>query len=257
MALSYSESINNSPTALPKTDSLVIVPTYNEAENLEPLVRRILCHAEFDVLVVDDNSPDGTGQLADALAKRYPSRVSVLHGSAKRGLALAYLGGFEQALEGVHDFVFQMDADFSHDPDDLPTLRAALTEADVALGSRYAPGGGTRDWPKWRGALSRGGSVYASRLLHLPLRDLTSGFKGFRRNVLIALDLSDMHAKGFAFQIEMTHRCVQRGFRVVEVPITFRNRQAGHSKMDMRIVVEALALVWGLRFDRSRQGVLT
>jgi dolichol-phosphate mannosyltransferase len=216
-----------------------------------------LRHAPFHVLVVDDNSPDGTGILADALSARYPGRVGVLHGSTKRGLALAYLNGFAWAIERGYNFIFQMDADFSHDPDDLPALRAALSGADVVLGSRYAPGGGTSNWPTWREALSRGGSAYASRLLRLSLHDLTSGFKGFRREVLLALDLVDTHSRGFAFQIEVTHRCVQRGFRVVEVPITFRDRQAGRSKMNARIVVEALSVVWGLRFDRSRQGVLT
>ncbi len=235
-------------------DSLVIIPTYDEAGNLEPLVRQVLAAGVFDVLVVDDQSPDGTGELADELATRFPQRVMVLHRPGKRGLGSAYLHGFAYALRTGYDRIFQMDADFSHDPGRLAGLRDALDHADVVLGSRYVAGGGTRHWPLWRRALSRGGSAYAALVLGLPLRDLTSGFKGFRRQVLAALDFDAIHSSGYAFQIEVTYRCHQHGFRIVEVPITFADRQVGQSKMSGHIVTEAMLMVWLLRFEHLRHG---
>jgi dolichol-phosphate mannosyltransferase len=235
-------------------DSLAIIPTYNEAGNLEPLVRQVLAVGEFDVLVVDDHSPDGTGELADELATRFPDRVKVLHRPGKQGLGSAYLHGFAYALRAGYERIFQMDADFSHDPGQLPSLRAALDQADVVLGSRYVPGGGARRWPLWRRALSQGGSAYAAMVLGLPLHDLTSGFKGFRRHALATLDFAGIHSSGYSFQIEVTYRCQQHGYRIVEVPIIFTDRQVGDSKMSGRIVTEALLMVWRLRFDHVRHG---
>lgn len=260
MDLSWTKVAVEQPASTSQADSIVVMPTYNEAENLAPLVQRILRHPSFDVLIVDDNSPDGTGDIADALRARYPQRVAVMHRTAKRGLGVAYVHGFERALEGPYTYIFQMDADFSHSPDDLPALRTALAKADVVLGSRYTPGGATSNWPQWRHALSRGGSVYASRVLKLPFHDLTSGFKGFRREVLETLDLSGTRSHGYAFQIEVTYRCAQQGFRIVERPIIFQNRQAGRSKMHVGIIVEALTVVWALRFgtvQRASQEALT
>jgi len=238
----------------PQRDSLVIIPTYDEVGNLGPLVGQVLASGLFDVLVVDDQSPDGTGELADELATRYPERVMVLHRPRKQGLGSAYLRGFAYALRAGYDRIFQMDADFSHDPGRLAGLRDALDHADVVLGSRYVAGGATQRWPFWRRALSRGGSAYAALVLGLPLRDLTSGFKGFRRQVLASLDLDAIHSTGYSFQIEVTYRCHQHGFRIVEVPITFADRQVGQSKMSGHIVTEALLMVWLLRFEHVRHG---
>lgn len=233
--------------------SVVIVPTYNEAGNLQRLVPSILRQGPFDILIVDDNSPDGTGELAEELARQYTGRVSVLHRPGKLGLGSAYLAGFRYVLALGYQQVYTMDADFSHDPTVLPVLRAALEEADVVLGSRYVAGGGTLRWPLWRRLLSRGGSAYASLVLGLPMRDLTGGFKGFRRQVLEALlpDLETIQAQGYAFQIEMTYRCARQGFRIVEVPIHFEERQVGKSKMSRGIVTEALWVVWNLRLSQG------
>ena len=241
--------------------SIVIIPTYNEVVNLDLLVPTILRQGSFDILIIDDNSPDGTGELADEWAERFPGRVSVQHRSAKLGLGTAYLAGFNYVLASGYQRVFTMDADFSHDPSRLPALHAALDNADVVLGSRYVSGGDTRRWPLWRRLLSRGGSTYAGLILGLPIRDLTGGFKGFRRHVLEALlpELSTIHSNGYAFQIEMTYRCARRGFRVVEVPILFENRLVGKSKMGWPIVAEALWVVWALRLGQgvSRPGSRT
>ena len=233
-------------------ESVVIIPTYNEAGNLKLLIPTILRQGPFDILIIDDNSPDGTGEVAERLAKRFPGRVSVLHRPGKLGLGTAYLVGFDYALAQGYQQVFTMDADFSHDPSRLPALREALDEADVVLGSRYVPGGGTQRWPLQRRLLSRGGSAYARLILGLPIRDLTGGFKGFRRPVLEALlpELDSMHSKGYAFQIEVTYRAYQGGFRIVERPITFVDRRLGHSKMRPAIVAEAIRIVWSLRFGR-------
>lgn len=233
--------------------SVVIIPTYNEVVNLDLLVPTILRQGSFDILIIDDNSPDGTGELADEWAKRFPGRVSVQHRSAKLGLGTAYLAGFNYVLASGYQRIFTMDADFSHDPSRLPALHAALDNADVVLGSRYVPGGDTLRWPLWRRLLSRGGSAYAGLVLGLPIRDLTGGFKGFRRHVLEALlpELNTIHSNGYAFQIEMTCRCARHSFRIVEVPILFENRLVGKSKMGWHIVVEALWVVWALRLGRG------
>jgi dolichol-phosphate mannosyltransferase len=232
-------------------DSLVIIPTYNEAGNLEPLIRQALATDVFDILVVDDASPDGTGDIADELARQTSGRVSVLRRPGKLGLGSAYREGFTYALGAGYDSIFQMDADFSHNPVYLTALRHAVNQTDVALGSRYVAGGAVRHWPVWRRWLSRGGSAYAAATLGLPLHDLTSGFKGFRRRALLALDHSAIYSTGYSFQIEVTHRCHLNGMRIVEIPITFEARRVGKSKMSGRIVAEALLLVWRLRGEHQ------
>ena len=234
--------------------AIVCLPTYDERENLEPVLRAILAAApEVDVLVVDDNSPDGTGALADAFAARDP-RVKVLHRAGKEGLGKAYLAAFAWALERDYSLVLEMDADFSHDPAHLPALLAAAREADLVLGSRYVPGGGTRNWGLGRRLLSRGGSLYARTILGVRVRDLTGGFKCFRREVLEAIDLAGVECSGYAFQIELTYRALRRGFRVVEVPIVFADRRVGQSKMSRRIVLEAIRKVWSIRASAFARG---
>ena len=234
-------------------ESVVIIPTYNEAGNLKRLIPAILWQGSFDILIIDDNSPDGTGELAEQFAKGFPGQVSVLHRSGKLGLGSAYLAGFDYVLAQGYQQVFTMDADFSHDPGCLPALREALAEADVVLGSRYVPGGGTQRWPLWRRLLSRGGSAYGRLILGLPIRDLTGGFKGFRRQVLETLgpELQAIRSNGYVFQIEVTYRCARHGFRIVEVPILFEERVVGKSKMSRRIVAEALWVVWALRVSQG------
>ena len=232
----------------------VVLPTYNERDNLPSIVPAILAAApEVDVLVVDDSSPDGTGELADELA-RHDSRIRVLHRARKEGLGRAYLAGFQKALAAGYGRVLEMDADFSHEPSRLPALLAASREADLVLGSRYVAGGGTVNWGWGRRVLSKGGSLYARSILGLPVRDLTGGFKCFRREVLEALDLESVGSSGYAFQIELTYRAIRRGFKVVEVPITFVDRRVGKSKMSRRIVAEALWMVWKIRFDKRAGG---
>jgi dolichol-phosphate mannosyltransferase len=234
-----------------RSRACVVLPTYNERENLPQIVPQILAAApEVDVLVVDDNSPDGTGQAADELAAKDP-RVRVLHRKSKDGLGRAYLAGFAEALSRGYGRVLEMDADFSHSPERLPHLLAASQEADLVLGSRYVEGGGTVNWGLGRRALSRGGSFYARNILGLPVRDLTGGFKCFRREVLEAIDLGSVRSSGYAFQIELTYRAWKRGFKVREVPIVFADRRVGKSKMSRRIVAEALWMVWKIRFDKA------
>jgi len=223
----------------------LVVPTYNEAENLESLVQaatkalRKAAPEGFVMLVVDDNSPDGTGELADRLAAER-EELRVLHRPAKAGLGPAYLAGFAEALAGGAGYVMEMDADFSHDPEDLGRLLAAAREgADLVLGSRYVPGGGVQDWGPLRRLVSRGGSLYARVLLGVGQHDLTGGFKCFRRATLEAIDLESVTSKGYAFQIELTYRAARRGLRIVEVPIVFRERRVGRSKMSSRIALEA------------------
>ena len=234
-------------------ENVVIIPTYNEADNLKLLVPCILQKGPFDVLIVDDNSLDGTGEVAEELATRFPGRVNIMHRPDKLGLGTAYLAGFHYALEVGYQRVFTMDADFSHDPNSLPALRTTLDEADVALGSRYVPGGGTVRWSLWRRLLSRGGSAYARLMLGLSIRDLTGGFKGFRRQVLEVLlpEMDTMRSNGYAFQIETTYLCSRHAFRIVEVPILFENRVAGKSKMNQRIIMEGLRVVLALRLGRG------
>jgi dolichol-phosphate mannosyltransferase len=230
----------------------VVLPTYDERENLPTIVPAILAASpELDVLVVDDDSPDGTGALADELAARDP-RVRVLHRARKEGLGRAYLAGFDVALRAGYGRILEMDADFSHEPERLPALLAASREADLVLGSRYVPGGGTRHWGLGRRVLSRGGSVYARTILGIGVRDLTGGFKCFRREVLERIDLQTVTSVGYAFQIELTYRAVRAGFRVVEVPIVFSDRRVGQSKMSRSIVLEALWKVWLIRAARWR-----
>ncbi len=226
--------------------ALVCLPTYNERENLERMLRALVPLA-VRVLVIDDNSPDGTGEIAERLADELPG-VSVLHRERKEGLGPAYLAGFREALRTDAEFVLEMDCDFSHDPADVRRLVAACEAgADVALGSRYVDGGGTVNWGRGRRLLSAGGSLYARTLLGVTIRDLTGGFKCFRRRVLERLDLDAIHSKGYAFQIETTYRALRAGFRVVEVPITFVDRTHGHSKMSRAIFLEAVARVPALR----------
>jgi dolichol-phosphate mannosyltransferase len=219
----------------------VILPTYNEAGNIVAMVDALepkLSRDDDRILIVDDNSPDGTGHLADQIAASRP-RVEVIHREEKEGLGPAYLEGFRAALDGGADLIVQMDADFSHDPAYLPRLLAASELADLVIGSRYVPGGGITEWGRVRRLLSRGGSLYSRSILRVPVRDLTGGFKCFRREVLEKIDLSEVAASGYSFQVEMTWRVVQAGFSVMEVPITFRERQQGDSKMTTGIVAEA------------------
>jgi dolichol-phosphate mannosyltransferase len=228
----------------------VCLPTYNERENLERVARRLGEHG-VGVLVIDDNSPDGTGEIADRLAAEL-DYVSVLHRERKEGLGPAYLAGFERALAEGADLILEMDCDFSHNPDDVPRLIAATGEVDVALGSRYVPGGGTENWGLVRRFISRAGSLYAQVLLGLRVRDLTGGFKCYRRAVLEALPLDEIHSKGYAFQIETTYRAVRSGFTVREVPILFVDRVEGGSKMNRSIVLEAIWKVPALRLAALR-----
>jgi dolichol-phosphate mannosyltransferase len=229
----------------------LVLPTYNEAENVERIVRAALPHLESAVddphiLIVDDGSPDGTGEIADRLAAEL-GPVEVLHRTAKEGLGRAYLAGFERVLAAGADLVLEMDADFSHDPADLPRLIEAASSADLVLGSRYVPGGGVTDWGLFRRLLSRGGSWYARMVLGVPVRDLTGGFKCFRNTTLEGIDYRNTHADGYGFQIELTYRAIKAGFRVKEVPIVFRDRKEGTSKMSPRIAVEAVWKVPALR----------
>jgi dolichol-phosphate mannosyltransferase len=230
----------------------LILPTYNEAENLERLVRAALprladAAPEHHVLVVDDGSPDGTGQIADRLADEF-AQVEVMHRTAKEGLGRAYLAGFQRALAGGAELLLEMDSDFSHDPADIPRLIRTVDEADLAIGSRYVPGGGVENWPLYRRGLSRGGSLYARILLGVPVHDLTGGFKCFRRRTLEGIDYLDTHADGYGFQIELTYRAYKAGFSVREIPIVFREREHGTSKMTARIALEAIWKVPALRF---------
>jgi dolichol-phosphate mannosyltransferase len=231
----------------------VCLPTYNERENVEPMVDRLgqILGGEGVVLVIDDNSPDGTGEIADRLAAEH-GWVHVLHRPKKEGLGPAYLDGFRKALELGADLIFELDCDFSHDPADVPRLAAAAEDADLVVGSRYVPGGGTRNWGLLRRLISRGGSLYAQILLGAPVRDLTGGFKCYRRAVLETIDLDAIHSKGYAFQIETTYRALRAGFRVVEVPIVFTDREVGGSKMSKAIVLEAVWKVPALRLGTLR-----
>jgi dolichol-phosphate mannosyltransferase len=236
----------------------LILPTYNEAENVEAIVGaagEVLASASpdgFRVLVVDDGSPDGTGEIADRLARKN-AWLEVLHRTEKNGIGPAYLAGFRHALDRGAGYVMEMDSDFSHDPADLARLLAAVDRgspdaADLALGSRYVPGGGVSDWGLLRRFISEGGSTYARWVLGLQVRDLTGGFKCFRREVLEAIHFDSVRSQGYAFQVELTYRAVRAGFRVVEVPIVFRDRQQGQSKMSWKIAAEAMWLVPRLRF---------
>jgi len=229
----------------------LVIPTYDEAANLEAIVAAALANLSERrrLLIVDDSSPDGTGEIADRLAAA-DDDVEVLHRPVKEGIGPAYVAGFRRALAGGADLIAQMDADFSHDPADLPRLLAATDSADVVLGSRYVDGGEVSDWGPLRRAISRGGSSYARAALGIEVRDVTGGFKVFRREVLEAIDLGSISAQGYAFQVETTYRAIDAGFRVLELPITFRDRRVGESKMSGRIVLEAALAVPAMRLRR-------
>jgi dolichol-phosphate mannosyltransferase len=220
----------------------VCLPTYNERENLGPMVAALLERLGPDdtILVIDDASPDGTGELADRLAAEHDGRVAVLHRAAKEGLGPAYLAGFQRALGDGAELVLEMDCDFSHDPDDAPRLIAASAGADLVLGSRYIAGGRVENWGAGRRFVSRAGSLYAQALLVTRIRDLTGGFKCYRREVLERIDLDAVSSRGYAFQIETTYRALRAGFRVVEIPIAFTDREVGASKMSRAILLEAI-----------------
>ena len=229
----------------------VVLPTYDERENIEALVAAVRERLPESrrILIVDDNSPDGTGEIADRLASAHDD-VEVLHRESKEGLGPAYLAGFRVALAGGAELVMEMDSDFSHDPAYIPQLLRAVESADLAIGSRYAPGGGVTEWGRVRRFISRGGSRYARSVLGVRVNDLTGGFKVFRREVLEAIDLDDVASLGYAFQVEMTYRAIKAGFTVVEVPIVFRDRTVGASKMSKAIVAEAIWRVPAMRMRR-------
>ena len=231
----------------------VVIPTYNEALNLEPIVEATRRNLPVGgrILIVDDNSPDGTGQVADRLV-RDSADLEVLHRPAKEGLGPAYVAGFQRVLEEGAELVVQMDADFSHDPADIPRLVEAATRADLVVGSRYVAGGGVPDWGRRRRLMSRVGSAYAQLALTMPYRDLTGGFKAIRRSVLEAVDLSSVASHGYAFQVELTYRAARAGFLIEEIPIQFRDRRVGNSKMNARIVLEAAIGVPRMRLGRMR-----
>lgn len=238
---------------------LVIIPTYNEQFTLPSIIERVRASVPVaDVLIADDNSPDGTGAIADGLAASDPN-LHVMHRKGKEGLGAAYLAGFAWALDNGYDVVVEMDADGSHQPEQLPVLLDALPEADLVLGSRWVPGGGVENWPRSREILSRGGNFYTRAALGIPLRDATGGYRAFRAETLRRLDLQEVVSQGYCFQVDLAWRALQRGMRVVEVPILFVERTAGSSKMSQRIVVEALwrVTVWGFaeRVTRARSRV--
>jgi dolichol-phosphate mannosyltransferase len=234
----------------------VVIPTYNEAANIEGIVRATVAEldrvapGDYRILVVDDNSPDGTGQIADRLAAAQP-QVEVMHRAAKTGLGHAYLAGFARALDGGAELVIEMDADFSHDPRYLGPLLDAAKEADLVLGSRYVEGGGVEDWGLLRRLISRGGGFYARKILGVEIHDLTGGFKCIHRRVLETIQLETIRAEGYVFQIEVTYRALRAGFRVKEIPIVFKDRSVGSSKMSARIAAEAM---WAVPFLRRRDG---
>jgi len=228
-------------------EAVVLMPTYNERDNLPAIVDEVLRAVPVDMLIIDDNSPDGTGTLADEIAAKEP-RVQVLHRPGKQGLGRAYIDGFKWALQRDYKYIFEMDADFSHQPRYLPDFLREIKSADVVLGSRWVAGGGVENWSLSRKFISRGGSLYARTILGLGVKDLTGGFKCFRREVLQAIDLDSIQAAGYGFQIEMTFRCARKGFKIKETPIVFPDRKRGKSKMSKKIMIEALGMVWKLRF---------
>jgi dolichol-phosphate mannosyltransferase len=235
--------------------TVVIVPTYNEKDNLPALAQRVMgLPVPVDMLVVDDHSPDGTGELADELARKNP-RLQVLHRAEKDGLGRAYCAGFHWALERDYEFIFEMDGDFSHHPDDIPAFLQAAQEADLVLGSRYRDGIRVINWPLKRLVLSLCAAKYVRVITGMPISDPTSGFKCFRRHALLSIDLAAVRSNGYSFQIELTHKIWRQGMKIVEVPIIFTDRFQGTSKMSRKIVLEALLMVWRLllqnRFRRS------
>ncbi|HEU5226497.1 MAG TPA: polyprenol monophosphomannose synthase [Ktedonobacteraceae bacterium] len=233
--------------------SLIVMPTYNERENITAIVEEIVRYAPgVDILIIDDNSPDGTGEIADALRERFP-HISTLHRTGKLGLGTAYIAGFRYALEHGYDLAFEMDADFSHDPRYLPDFLAAAEHTDLVIGSRYVRGGGTPNWSLLRRFISGGGNIYARFMLGLPVKDATAGYRCYRTTVLAALDLDAVRSQGYAFQVEMTYQALQHGFRVSEVPIIFVDRRIGKSKMSRKIFIEAFFYVLRARFGRNRR----
>jgi dolichol-phosphate mannosyltransferase len=230
--------------------ALIVTPTYNERDNIAAFVEAVRNVApEAQIVIVDDASPDGTGEIADRIAAS-DARVNVIHRPSRQGLGTAYLDAFRQGLRGDFDYFFEMDADLSHDPRYLPSFFAALAEgADVVVGSRNIPGGSIQGWGLLRHVISKGGSLYSRLVLQAPIHDLTTGFKAFTRRALLGIDLDAVRSNGYSFQIEMTYRALRAGLRVVEVPIVFVDRRAGHSKMSRRIVAEAVGVVWRLRLD--------
>ncbi len=231
--------------------TLIIIPTYNEAENLRPLLEAIFSFVvATDILIVDDNSPDGTGDLADAIAAK-DTRVHVLHRSGKLGLGTAYIAGFRYAIAHGYDAAFEMDADFSHDPRYLPDFLKAIEHAGLVIGSRYIHGGGTPNWSIMRRFISGGGNIFARFLLGIPVHDCTAGYRCYRREVLESIDLDTIQSQGYAFQVELAYRVMQQGFRIVEIPIIFMDRRIGKSKMSRKIVVEAFTYVLRTRFGIS------
>lgn len=238
---------------MPNDTVTVVVPTYNERENLPHLAAAVLLHG-YRLLVVDDGSPDGTGEVADSLAAEMP-RLQVIHRPGKQGLGSAYVAGFERALEGGAEVIVEMDADFSHNPEDLPRLVATVRSgADLAIGSRYVPGGGTPDWPWYRRLISRAGGTYARLMLGIPIRDATAGYRAFAASALARLPFREIEASGYGFQVEMAWRAHQAGLTIEEVPIVFRDREKGTSKMGPGIVVEAMWLVTRWGFGRLLPG---
>ena len=231
--------------------TLIVMPTYNERENLPRMAQQLLqLPVKVDLLIVDDNSPDGTGQLADDLAAQHPE-IHVLHRAEKNGLGRAYLAGFKWALDRNYEFVFEMDGDFSHNPNDIPVLLAAAQDADLVLGSRYINGIRIINWPLSRLMLSKGAAAYVKIITGLPMTDPTGGYKCFRRRALAALNLGAVQSNGYSFQIELTHQLWRQGYRIAEVPIIFTERVQGHSKMSGHIVREALWMVWRLWFQNG------
>jgi len=227
--------------------TLLILPTYNEAENLPEIVPQILSALKTDILIIDDHSPDGTGELAEKMAKEHAS-IHVLHRPTKMGLGSAYVKGFLWALEKTYDSFIQMDSDFSHNPKDLPRFVQGLDRADFVIGSRYVEGGSIADWPKWRLWVSEMGNIYARSVLNLGIQDLTGGFKCWKRQVLEALDLKNILSDGYAFQVETTFRAMKKGFIPAEIPIIFKDRTQGKSKISRRILFEAMWVVLKLKF---------
>ena len=231
--------------------TLIIIPTYNELENLRPLLQEIFSYApKTDVLIVDDNSPDGTGKLADEIHNENP-QVHVLHRAGKLGLGTAYIAGFKYAVAHGYDAAFEMDADFSHDPRYLPDFLKAIEHADLVIGSRYIPGGGTPNWSFLRRFISGGGNIFARFMLGIPVQDCTAGFRCYRRQVLESIDLDTIQSQGYAFQVEMAYRVMRQGFKIVETPIVFMDRRIGKSKMSRKIVIEAFIYVLRARFGKK------
>ncbi len=231
--------------------TLIIIPTYNELENLRPILNEIFSFAPLtDVLIVDDNSPDGTGKLADEISAENP-QVHVLHRSGKLGLGTAYIAGFKYAIEHGYDAAFEMDADFSHDPRYLPDFLKAIEDADLVIGSRYIPGGSTPNWSFTRRMISGCGNIFARFMLGIPVHDCTAGYRCYRREVLQSIDLDTIQSQGYAFQVELAYRVMRQGFKIVETPIVFMDRRVGKSKMSRAIVIEAFTYVLRTKFCKK------